>query len=696
MKRYLFLVIIFCMTETMNAQNPLLGRYNTPHGTVPFDKIQIADYEPAIKEGIRIHEKEIAAIINNKAKPSFVNTIVALDNSGRLIERVSGVFENMLGINSSEPLQNLAQKLIPLLSEHSNNITLNEKLFARIKYVYDNQGTMKLNTQQKRLLEETYKSFTKRGANLKGSERAKYRELTKALNQFTLTYQQNCLKNTNGYELLLTQKEEIAGLPESVLESAAEAAKAKKQQGYLFNLQAPSYVAFMKYADNRSLREKLYKAYNSQGCVSNTTSNLELVKEIVNTRLAIAKLIGYKDYASFVLERRMAQNEGNVYKLLNQLLDAYTPTAHKEVETLEQFARETADKDFQLMPYDWAYYSNKLKEKKYHIDTEALRPYFSLDKVEEGIFGLANRLYGLTFKRNLNIPIYQKDVQAFEIFDKDGKYMAVLYLDFFPREGKQQGAWTSELQEQWKEKGIDYRPQIFISTNFSKPTATKPSLLTFEEVTTFLHEFGHSLHATLSDVTYKGQSGTNVYWDFVEMPSQFMENFATEKEFLHTFARHYQTGEFIPDSLIQKIVDADNFQAAYACLRQLSFGFLDMAWYTRQTPFEGDVMAYEKEVEKKTELLPVVPGTCMSTHFSHIFDGGYAAGYYSYKWAEVLEADAFSLFKQKGIFNAEVAKSLRENVLSKGNTEDPMVLYKRFRGQEPTIDALLIKDGIKK
>lgn len=685
------------MTEIISAQNPFLSKYSTPHGTIPFDKIRVADYEPAVKEGIRLHDAEIKAIINNKNKPSFLNTIVALDNSGRLLGQIESVFGNMLGTNSSDELQAAAQRIYPLLSEHSNNITLNDKLFARVKSAYERRNSLKLNQQQYRLLEDTYQSFVRRGANLADKDKIKYRKLTKDLSQLTLTYQQNCLANTNGFQMVLTEKEEVAGLPETALEAAQEAAKARKVNGYLFNLQAPSYTAFMRYADNRSLREKLYYAYNAQGNQKNSSDNTEIVKKIVNIRLAIAKLLGYRDYASFVLERRMAQNETNVFKLLNQLLEAYLPTAHKEVETLENFARTFSSNDFKLMPYDWSYYSNKLKEKEYHIDTELLRPYFKLNKVEEGIFGLANTLYGITFKHNANIPVYHKDVETYEVFDKDGRYLAVLYLDFFPREGKQQGAWTSEIQEQWKDKGGDHRPQILISTNFTKPTATKPSLLTFDEVTTFLHEFGHGLHAILSDVTYKSQGGTNVYWDFVEMPSQFMENFATEKEFLNTFARHYRTGEFIPDSLIQKIKDAKSFNVAYACLRQIGFGFLDMAWYTRQTPFEGDVIAYENEANKKIDLtMPSIPNTCMSTHFSHIFDGGYAAGYYSYKWAEVLEADAFSLFKQKGIFNKEVAQSLRENVLSKGDTEDPMVLYKRFRGQEPTIDALLKRDGINK
>jgi peptidyl-dipeptidase Dcp len=686
------------MTGMINAQNPFMGKFNTPHETIPFNKIRITDYEPAIREGIRLHDIEMEAIINSKNAPTFENTIETLDESGQLLDRVTSVFGNILGTDTSDELQALAMKMMPLLSEHSNNISLNPKLFKRVKAIYDNRKNLKLNTEQAKLLKDTYIGFIRSGANLEGKDKEEYRKITAELSQLSLTFGQNCLKDNNDYQLVLTDKSQIAGLAESALETAAETAKEKNVKGYVFTLKAPSYSAFMKYADNRDLRKQMYIAYNTQGAHDNANCNLELVKKLVNDRLAIAKLLGYNDFASYVLEERMAQNETNVYKLLNELLKAYTPTSKKEMIEVENFAKASQGSDFKLMPWDWSYYSNKLKEKKYNLDMEVLRPYFELDKVKEGVFGLATRLYGITFKRNTDIPVYQKDVEAYEVYDKDGKYLAILYLDFFPREGKQAGAWTSSFKEQWKDPktGTDSRPQVLISTNFTKPTATKPALLTFYELTTILHEFGHSLHAMFSNVTYKTLSGTNVYWDFVELPSQIMENFAIEKDFLHTFAKHYQTGELLPDSLIQSIVDADNFNIANDCLRQLGFGFIDMSWYTRKTPFEGDVIKYEKDAEQPTRLLPGVPNTCMSTQFTHIFTGGYAGGYYSYKWAEVLAADAFSLFKQKGIFNPEVAQSFRDNILSRGGTELPMILYKRFRGQEPTIDALLIKNGIKK
>lgn len=683
------------MTKTDNA---LLGKFNTLHETIPFDRIETADFEPAIKDCIEQHDAEIASIIDNPEEPTFENTIEALEKTGELLQRASSIFGNMLGVNTNDELQTLATKLIPLLSEHENNIGLNEKLFARIKAVYNKRDELNLNIEQAKLLDDSYIGFVRSGVNLEGKAKEEYRRLSNLLSQLELQFEQNCLKNNNEFQLVINDKSQLTGLPESALEAAQETAKEKDVEGYVFTLKAPSYIAFMRYADNRELREKMYKAYNTQGTLNNGSSNIEVVKDIVNSRMQLTQLLGYKDFASFKLERRMAKDEKHVSDLLNNLLQAYTPTARQEMKELTEFAKAMQGDNFELMPWDMSYYSNKLKEKKYHLDAELLRPYFELDKVKAGVFGLAHTLYGLTFKQNKEIAVYQKDVEVYEVFDKDGSYLAVLYLDFFPRDGKQAGAWTSLFAEQWtdKETGIDHRPHILISTNFNKPTATKPALLTFDEVRTLLHEFGHSLHAMLSKVTYESQSGTNVYWDFVELPSQFMENYAIEKDFLHTFATHYETGEMISDEYIQRIVDADNFNIAYACLRQVGFGLIDMAWYTRKEPFEGDVIAYEKEAEKAVMLLPDVEGTCMSTQFSHIFCGGYAAGYYSYKWAEVLDADAFSMFKQKGIFDKTTAKSFRDNVLSKGGTEPPMVLYKRFRGQEPTIDALLIRDGIKK
>ncbi len=684
--------------NNIQAQNPFFETYTAPHGTIPFDKIKTGDYEPAIREGIRRQNAEIDAIVNNPEAPSFENTVLAYEKSGELLQRVNTVFGNLLSAETNDDLQELAKEIMPLMSEHENNISLNEELFARIKAVHEQQDKENLTPEQTKLLEEIYKGFVRNGANLQGEDKEKYRALCTELSLLTLQFSENNLKETNGYKLVLTEEAQLAGLPESAIEAAAETAKEKETEGWVFTLHAPSYSPFMTYADNRDLRREMYMAYNTKCTHDNDYNNLDIVKRIVNVHMEIAQLLGYDNFAEYNLQERMAQNTDAVYNLLNQLLDAYTPTARQEYAEVQALARQEQGEDFVLMPWDWAYYSQKLKDRKFNIDDEMLRPYFELSKVKEGVFGLATKLYGITFKKNPDIPVYHKDVDAYEVFDKDGKFLAVFYTDFHPRAGKRSGAWMTSYKGQWIDgkTGENSRPHVSIVMNFTKPTQDKPALLTFGEVETFLHEFGHSLHGMFANSTYEGLSGTNVYWDFVELPSQFMENFAIEKEFLHTFARHYQTGELIPDALVQRIVDSSNFNTAYACLRQVSFGLLDMAWYTRNQPFEGDVIAYEKEAWAKAQILPSVEGTCMSAQFSHIFAGGYSAGYYSYKWAEVLDADAFSLFKQKGIFNPEVAASFRENILSKGGTEHPMTLYKRFRGQEPTIDALLIRNGIKK
>ena len=684
--------------DSLIINNPLTEPFQTPHATVPFHLIKTADFEPAIEEGIKLHNIQISSITDNENEPTFENTIEALENSGELLDRITSIFGNLLNTNADEELQTLASSIIPILSEHNNNIGLNLQLFNKIKAVYDKKDELPLNKEQSKLLEDTYTGFVRRGANLEGADKENYRKLSNELSQLELQFEQNCLKNNNEFQLSIEDKTKLTGLPENVLEAAQETAKEKGQTGYAFTLKAPSYIAFMRYADDRELRRQMYMAYNTQGIKDNGSNNIEIVKEIVNHRMQIAQLLDYKDFASYVLKKRMAEDETHVYALFKELLNAYMPTAHKEIKELTEFVQEwQGDADFALMPWDVSYYSNKLKEKMFHIDAELLRPYFELDKVKAGIFGLASRLYGIKFERNTEIPVYQKEVEVYEVFDADESFLGVLYLDFFPRDGKQSGAWTSSFTDQWidRKTGEDHRPQILISTNFNKPTATKPALLTFEEMRTFLHEFGHSLHGMLSKVTYQSQSGTSVYWDFVELPSQFMENYAIEKDFLHTFAKHYETGEAIPNEYVQHIVDADNFNVAYACLRQVGFGLIDMAWYTRKTIFEGDVIKFEKEAEKEVLLMPDAENTCMSTQFSHIFCGGYAAGYYSYKWAEVIETDAFSLFQQKGIFDSATAQSFRDNILSKGGTEEPMLLYKRFRGQEPSIDALLIKDGIK-
>lgn len=683
------------MTET---QNPFFENIHTPHDTVPFDRIAVEHYAPAIRRGIECQNEEIDAIVNNPEPANFHNTILALEKSGQLLHRVEVVFDNLLSAETNDAMQELAKELMPLLSEHANNITLNERLFERVKTAYEHRNNEPLTAEQRKLTEDTYEGFVRSGANLQGADKEKYRELSRQLSLPTLQFSENNLKETNDYQLVLTDEAQLKGLPQSAIDAAAETAREKQQEGWVFTLHTPSYVPFLTYAADRDLRKEIYMAYNTKCTHANACNNLDIVKQLVNTRLALAQLLGYKDYATYKLERRMAQNSANVYHLLDQLLEAYKPTAQKEYAEVQALAREEQGADFTLMPWDWGYYSQKLKDRKFNLNDEMLRPYFELENVKKGVFGLATRLYGITFQKNPDIPVYHKDVEAFDVFDKDGSFLAVLYTDFHPREGKRSGAWMTSYKEQWidEKTGENSRPHVSLVMNFTKPTQDKPALLTFGEVETFLHEFGHSLHGMFANTTYASLSGTNVYWDFVELPSQFMENFAVEKEFLHTFARHYQTGELIPDELVQRIVDSRNFNAAYACLRQVSFGLLDMAWYTRTTPFEGNVMAYEKQAWARAQILPSVEGTCMSTQFSHIFAGGYSAGYYSYKWAEVLDADAFSLFKKQGIFDQKTAFSFRENILSRGGTEHPMTLYKRFRGQEPTIDALLIRNGIKK
>ena len=676
------------MTET---QNPFFENIHTPHDTVPFDRIAVEHYAPAIRRGIECQNEEIDTIVNNLEPANFHNTILALEKSGQLLHRVEVVFDNLLNAETNDAMQELAKELMPLLSEHANNITLNERLFERVKTAYEHRNNEPLTAEQRKLTEDTYEGFVRSGANLQGADKEKYRELSRQLSLLTLQFSENNLKETNDYQLVLTDEAQLKGLPQSAIDAAAETAREKQQEGWVFTLHAPSYVPFLTYAADRDLRKEIYMAYNTKCTHANACNNLDIVKQLVNTRLALAQLLGY-------MERRMAQNSANVYHLLDQLLEAYKPTAQKEYAEVQALAREEQGADFTLMPWDWGYYSQKLKDRKFNLNDEMLRPYFELENVKKGVFGLATRLYGITFQKNPDIPVYHKDVEAFDVFDKDGSFLAVLYTDFHPREGKRSGAWMTSYKEQWidEKTGENSRPHVSLVMNFTKPTQDKPALLTFGEVETFLHEFGHSLHGMFANTTYASLSGTNVYWDFVELPSQFMENFAVEKEFLHTFARHYQTGELIPDELVQRIVNSRNFNAAYACLRQVSFGLLDMAWYTRTTPFEGDVMAYEKQAWARAQILPSVEGTCMSTQFSHIFAGGYSAGYYSYKWAEVLDADAFSLFKKQGIFDQKTAFSFRENILSRGGTEHPMTLYKRFRRQEPTIDALLIRNGIKK
>ena len=678
--------------------NPFFSTYDTPHETVPFDKITINDFEPAIMKGIEEEDEVIDAIVNNPDTPTFENTIEALENSGELLSKVTEVFFNLLSAETTDEMDELAQKLSPILSEHGNNITLNEKLFERVKAVYENVDKNSLTKEQQRLLQDSYDSFVRNGANLNEEDKQKYRQLTSELGVLSLQFSQNKLKDLNAFTLHITDEAELEGLPESAIDAAKEEAKSRNLEGWVFTLQAPSYGPFLTYSAKRELRKQMYMAYNTICTHDNENNNLDIVKQIVNHHREIAQLLGYKTYADYTLVKRMAQNSETVYNLLNQLLEAYKPTAKKEVEEVKKMAKEmTGDEQFELQPWDFGYYSNKLKERDYNINSEMLRPYFELSKVKKGVFGLATKLYGISFKLNKDIPVYHPDVEAYEVYDKDGKYLAVLYCDFHPRKSKKSGAWMTSYKEQWIDKnGVNSRPHVSVTMNLTKPTTEKPSLLTLGEVETFLHEFGHSLHGMFANTKYKSLSGTNVYWDFVELPSQFMENYAVEKDFLNTFAFHYQTEEPLPDELIQRIVKSRNFNVAYACLRQLSFGLLDMAYYTKETAFDDDVREFEKSAWKETQLLPQVPEACMSVQFSHIMAGGYSAGYYSYKWAEVLDADAFSLFKQNGIFDSATAQRFRDNVLSKGGTEPPMDLYIRFRGQKPSINALLKRNGIRK
>lgn len=682
------------MTQT--THNPFFFSYNTPFETPPFDEIKTEHYEPAFDEGIKQLDSEVRTIANETQPATFENTIVALERSGKLLNKVSSAFFNVLNAEADDEMMEISQKISPKLSESSNNIFLNEKLFARVKSVYEQKGRLNLSTEDAKLLEETFESFSVRGANLNPEDKEKYRKLSTNLSVLTLTFDQNALKDKNRYERLLTDEKELSGLPESIREAAAHRAKEKGKEGWLFNLTAPSYVPFMRYADSRLLREAMYREYMSVGNKGDEYDNKEIIRQIVNIRLEIARLMGYNTYAEYSLKHTMAKKPATVYNLLNQLLEAYKPVAVNEYNAVQEFAMETEKENITVMPWDWSYYSEKLKDIRFDVNDEMTRPYFELNNVKKGVFGLAAQLYGITFKENKDIPVYHPEVDAYEVYDADGKFLSILYTDFHPRDGKQSGAWMNSIKEQYHETdGKDSRPQIIIVMNFTRPTETKPSLLTFDEVNTLLHEFGHALHGMFAEEKYASLSGTNVYRDFVELPSQLMENWLTEKEFLDQIAVHYETGEKIPQELVRKLVDASNFNTGYFCCRQLSFGLLDMAWHTQTVPFEGDVIAFEKQAWAQTVIVPEVSGTLMSSSFGHIFSGGYAAGYYGYKWAEVLDADAFSVFKESGIFNKEVARSFRENILSKGGTEDPAVLYKRFRGQEPTIDALLIRNGIK-
>ena len=682
------------------ANNPFFNDYSTPHNTVPFHLIKLEHYEEAFMEGMKREKEELDKIINNEEEPTFDNTIIYKDETKGehyydLLGRASTVFSCMLGAETNDDLDALAQKMSPLLTQHANDMQLNEKLFKRIKHVYEHHR--ELTTEEETLLQKVYDGFVRSGALLNEEGKEQFRRLSEEASLLSLQFSQNLLKENKAFELHLTNEEDLDGLPESARQMAAHTAQEQNKEGWIFTLDFPSYSPFLTYSTKRELREKLYMAKNTEGIHDNPENNLAICTRLINIRRELAQLLGHDTYADYVLEHRMASSVKNVYKLFNDLISAYKPQAIKELKEVEQLAKEMEGDAFEMQPWDFGYYSHKLQLQKYNIDSEMLRPYFELSKVIEGVFGLANRLYGISFKENNDIPVYHQDVKAYDVFDADGSYLAVFYADFHPRKGKQGGAWMTEFQGQWiTRKGENIRPHVSVVMNFTKPTPQKPALLTLGEVETFLHEFGHSLHGMFANTRFGSLSGTNVWWDFVELPSQFMENYATEKEFLRTFAYHFESKEPIPDELIDRIIKSKNYLSAYGCLRQVSLGLLDMAYYTQKDEFKEDIIAFEKDAWKDAIITKQLPNTCMTTQFSHIISGGYAAGYYSYKWAEVLDADAFSLFKKNGIFDKNTALSFRENVLSKGGTEHPMILYKRFRGQEPTIDALLERNGIKK
>ena len=682
------------------ANNPFFNDYSTPHNTVPFHLIKLEHYEEAFMEGMKREKEELDKIINNEEEPTFDNTIIYKDETKGehyydLLGRASTVFSCMLGAETNDDLDALAQKMSPLLTQHANDMQLNEKLFKRIKHVYEHHR--ELTPEEATLLQKVYDGFVRSGALLNEEGKEQFRRLSEEASLLSLQFSQNLLKENKAFELHLTNEEDLDGLPESARQMATHTAQEQNKEGWIFTLDFPSYSPFLTYSTKRELREKLYMAKNTEGIHDNPENNLAICTRLINIRRELAQLLGHDTYADYVLEHRMASSVKNVYKLFNDLISAYKPQAIKELKEVEQLAKEMEGDAFEMQPWDFGYYSHKLQLQKYNIDSEMLRPYFELSKVIEGVFGLANRLYGISFKENNEIPVYHQDVKAYDVFDADGSYLAVFYADFHPRKGKQGGAWMTEFQGQWiNRKGENVRPHVSVVMNFTKPTPQKPALLTLGEVETFLHEFGHSLHGMFANTRFGSLSGTNVWWDFVELPSQFMENYATEKEFLRTFAYHFESGEPIPDELIDRIIKSKNYLSAYGCLRQVSLGLLDMAYYTQKDEFKEDIITFEKDAWKDAIITKQLPNTCMTTQFSHIISGGYAAGYYSYKWAEVLDADAFSLFKKNGIFDKNTALSFRENILSKGGTEHPMTLYKRFRGQEPTIDALLERNGIKK
>lgn len=685
-------LIIFQSCKTKMADNPLLTPSQNPYGAPAFDKIKNEHYKPAFVAAIAEAKAQVDSIVNNPDAPTFENSVEALEFSGRQLANIGAIFFALNESNTDSIMQSIALEVSPMLTEFSNDIMLNEKLFERIKAVYKAKDSLNLDAGQMRLLEESYKSFTRNGANLSSEDKAKYREINTELSKLALKFGQNVLAATNKFVLNITDSAQLKGLPQFVIDAGASEAKERSMKGWVYTLQAPSYGPFMQYSENRELKEKMWKASNRKS-FNDKFDNQENVKKIVDLRLQRANLLGYATHADYVLSDNMAKNPATVNKFLQDLLAKSLPYAKRDVEEIQKYA--TANGFIgKLMPWDFSYYSEKYKNEKFALNDELLKPYFKLENVQKAIFHLADTLYGLKFKENNAIPVYHPDVKAYEVFDQNGKFLSLLYIDYFPRASKRSGAWMTTFREEYVYKGEEMRPFVTLTLNFTKPTETTPSLLTFYEVSTFLHEFGHAIHGMLAQGKYPSLTGTNVARDFVELPSQIMENWATESEFLSSFAKHYQTDEAIPQELIQKIIKSKNFLSGYACVRQLSFAINDMAWHSLSKMTNKSVIEFEREATKSTQLLPLIDSTCFSPSFGHIFSGGYSAGYYSYKWAEVLEADAFSLFKEKGIFNKEVANAFKDNILTKGNLMDPDILYRNFRGRDPKPEALLEKLGM--
>ncbi|AZQ44067.1 M3 family metallopeptidase [Nonlabens ponticola] len=682
----------------MSKSNPLLSTFKTPFDTAPFSAIDEAHFEPAFAKAISLAQSQIDDIVNNSQPATFTNTIEALDSSGDTLSRISSIFFNLNSAETTDEIQRIAREVSPILSKFGNDVTLNQELFKRVKSVYDQRDELTLDPEQATLLEKQYKRFARNGANLTEESKTRLREIDVRLAQLTLGFGENVLAATQEFELHIEDKDQLAGLPDTALEAAADEAKSREKSGYVFTLDYPSYLPFMTYADNRELREKLSKAFGARA-YSGEHSNQDNVLEIVQLRYERAQLLGYETHAHFVLEERMAMSPERVNEFSQELLEKAKPAAKSEFEELTGFAHQYLKENKlpsikKLQKWDGAYFVEKMKKQRFDLDDELLKPYFKLENVIDGAFEIAQRLYGLSFKLNKEIDTYHEDVMVYEARNEDGSLNSIFYADFFPRKGKRNGAWMTSFKEQYMDSDKNVRPHVSIVCNFTKPTQTKPSLLTFNEVTTLFHEFGHALHGMLANTTYKGLSGTSVFWDFVELPSQVLENWCYEKESLELFAKHYETGEVIPAKYIDKIKKASNFHEGLQTLRQLSFGMLDMSWHGVDPSGIDNVKKYERKTFEHTDLYPDVESSCMSTAFSHIFQGGYSAGYYSYKWAEVLDADAFELFKEKGIFNREVATRFKDHVLSKGGTENPMLLYTRFRGSEPKIDALLKRAGL--